>query len=211
MKFWVRPALVTVLVATGPVPGLDAQRYCYRIAPGDTAARLAEALTGDAGNRHASWFQIVDDRWQTVSKVDYDVVHPGWLACLDHGQLASARSGISDWRPAADAPKRRATAVLGSSVDFTFVAIAALILSTLSGWRFVVRHNRRSRERARAMRRFGMEFVREFGRPLTQFRGAEPLPRSRVRIQTRRSQLEILLAPAEGRSYPNLSDHKGNV
>ena len=44
--------------------------------------RMAERLTGDTLNRHAPWFQIVDQSWRPVSKIDYDVIHPGWLVCL---------------------------------------------------------------------------------------------------------------------------------
>jgi hypothetical protein len=61
------------------------------------------------------------------------------------------------------------------------------------------------------MRRFSGEFVREFGRTWTQYRGAGPLPRARVRINPRRERLEILVAPSPGQTYPNLSDHRFNV
>jgi hypothetical protein len=35
--------------------------------------------------------------------------------------------------------------------------------------------------------------------------------RAQLRLRPRRSRLEILLAPGNGRRYPNLSDHKKNV
>ena len=96
-------------------------------------------------------------------------------------------------------------------IDVSFVWVASLILGALSVSRFAVASWRQRRERAHVMRRFGGEFVREFGRPLAQFRGASPLPRARLRISPRRSRLEILIAPSNGGSYPNLSDHRSNV
>ena len=61
------------------------------------------------------------------------------------------------------------------------------------------------------MRRFGGDFVREFARPWTEYRGAGPLPRARLRISPRRERVEILVAPPPGQTYPNLSDHRFNV
>ena len=52
---------------------------------------------------------------------------------------------------------------------------------------------------AQTMRRFGGDFVREFARPWTQYRGAGPLPRARLRISPRRERVEILVAPPPGR------------
>lgn len=67
------------------------------------------------------------------------------------------------------------------------------------------------RLRARELRRFGNDFVREFARPWAHYRGAGPLPRTRLRINPGRACVEILVAPSPGRNYPNLSDHRVNV
>jgi hypothetical protein len=61
------------------------------------------------------------------------------------------------------------------------------------------------------MLRFGGDFVREFGRPWTRYRAAGPMPRAQLRVMPRRARVEILVAPARGRTYPNLSDHRCNV
>ena len=62
------------------------------------------------------------------------------------------------------------------------------------------------------MRRFGEAFVREFERPLLrQERSGHPAIQARLRADARQRRLEVLLAPAAGRRYPNLSDHKTNV
>ena len=194
----VRSALLTVLVLSGGAQDAIAQSTCFPIRVGDTAAQMAGRLTGDTLNRHAPWFQIVDQSWRPVSKIDYDVIHPGWLVCLADGRPTTTPAG----------PVGRS----GAGADLpTFVWVASLILGALSVSRFAVSYWRQRRERAHIMRRFGGEFVREFRRPLAQFRGGSPLPRARLRISARRSRLEILVAPADGRSYPNLSDHRSNV
>jgi hypothetical protein len=76
------------------------------------------------------------------------------------------------------------------------------------------------------MRRFGERFVVEFEEPLYQEPAARRVAipgvtgvegradrpvRSRLRFAPARNRLEILLAPHEGRSYPNLSDHRRNL
>ena len=53
-------------------------------------------------------------------------------------------------------------------------------------------------------------FVSEFERPLIQQPAERPV-RSRLRLSPARAKLEILLAPGQGRRYPNLSDHRKNV
>jgi hypothetical protein len=68
------------------------------------------------------------------------------------------------------------------------------------------------------MKWFGEAFVREFERPLFRQpvsrridrRDGHPV-RSRLRFAPRRHRLEILLAPHDGRIYPNLSDHRKNL
>lgn len=62
------------------------------------------------------------------------------------------------------------------------------------------------------MRRFGEAFVREFERPLLrEDRSGHPAIQARLRADAQQRRLEVLLAPAAGRRYPNLSDHKTNV
>ena len=78
------------------------------------------------------------------------------------------------------------------------------------------------------MKWFGERFVSEFERPLFRdpvrlrassgearrsaegAKAAHPV-RSRLRFAPRRDRLEILLAPHDGRTYPNLSDHRKNL
>ena len=205
-----RLALLIVVLLAAAAPDVRAQRYCYQIEPGETVARLAARLTGDARNRHAAWFQIVDGEWRSLPKHHYDLVQPGWLACLDQGLNAASRASAA--APVHRAPLvRPQVAAFMLPLDFTFLLVGALLVVALSTWRWVATTRRVRKERARVMRRFAADFVREFGRPLTQFRGADPPPKARLRMSPRRSQFEILLAPTNGRRYPNLSDHRVNL
>src|SRR5688572_1669805 len=68
MKRWVCASLLIVLVSGIGGWTVAAQTLCYPVTPGDTAARIAERLTGDPRNQQAPWFEIVDERWRRVSK-----------------------------------------------------------------------------------------------------------------------------------------------
>ena len=89
--------------------------------------------------------------------------------------------------------------------------IALIAAATLMAVVFVAMLWEMRRMRVREMRRFGNDFVREFARPWAHYRGAGPLPRTRLRISPGRARVEILVAPSPGRLYPNLSDHRINV
>lgn len=63
----------------------------------------------------------------------------------------------------------------------------------------------------RLMAAFGERFVQEFDRPLVRSRPSERVIDSRLRFNPHRSRVEVLIAPREGRVYPNLADHRKNV
>jgi len=67
------------------------------------------------------------------------------------------------------------------------------------------------RARLEVMRAFATIFVSEFERPLIRRRADESPVKARLRLAPARRRLEVLLAPAEGRTYPNLFDHRKNV
>ena len=54
------------------------------------------------------------------------------------------------------------------------------------------------------MTQFGDAFVREFERPLIESRDPARALRSRLRFRPHQGQVEVLLAPARARRYPNL-------
>ena len=63
----------------------------------------------------------------------------------------------------------------------------------------------------RCLKRFGERFIQEFERPLVPSRPLERVLDSRLRYSAHRARVDVLLAPREGRLYPNLADHRENV
>ena len=88
---------------------------------------------------------------------------------------------------------------------------AALVVPWFFGWRFLDDYLGRRKTESIVMRYFADRFVLEFERPLVRYGTAEHPVRSQVRNRLRPGRFDILLAPGEGRRYPNLSDHKKNV
>jgi hypothetical protein len=216
-----RSALLSVLVmaATAPVTAgaepfdTTTERFhCYRIQAGDTAADVAKRLTGHRGNLLGSSFQIFDSHRQLISRDHYDRISPGWTVCLAEGRSPVAIRTGSPATPAGsvEQPEQPAAKLQLTFSDpdvwwFASLVLAAMTsLVALNSWR-------KQLALAQIMQRFGGDFVREFGRPWAEYRGAGPLPRARLRIKPRRARVEILVAPAPGRTYPNLSDHRSNV
>ena len=112
-----------------------------------------------------------------------------------------------------NAPVHLGAAVTPTAVrlphPFLIVPILLLVMS-LGLYEF----DRRWRYRRAAiidMTQFGQLVIREFEKPLVQSRDPRPALKSQLRFKPYRSRLEVLLAPAMGRSYPNLSDHRKNV
>jgi hypothetical protein len=97
------------------------------------------------------------------------------------------------------------------NVDFTIVWLSAAMVVPWFGWRILDDYLARRKTATVVIRHFADRFVSEFERPLIRY-DAEELPmRSRVRYRVRPGRFDILLAPGEGRRYPNLSDHRKNV
>ena len=86
-----------------------------------------------------------------------------------------------------------------------WIALVLAIALIVSGLHDLVR------DRAAVLTRFGERFVREFDRPLVRGRSFEPVVEARLRVRPCRSEVQVMLAPGDGRLYPNLVDHKRNV
>jgi len=86
--------------------------------------------------------------------------------------------------------------------------LAVMISVLVLAWSWQYGDERRAR--LDMMRVFGKRFVAEFERPLLPNATGDPL-RARLKFAPGRRKLEILLAPGQGRTYPNLADHKRNV
>jgi len=191
------------------------QLTCYAIRSGDTAARLALRFTGSADNRYQPWFQIVNPATATViRKSRYSIIQSGWHVCVATEMLRRGftpqQSSLAPSAPAVlvQPGARRET----TPIDFSFlwwgaplfVGVSCLVLA----WAWKGLEERRAR--LDIMKRFGDSFISEFERPL--FRSAAgPSIKSRLRFAPRRQRLKILLAPGDGRIYPNLVDHRKNV
>ena len=188
---------------------------CTPIRHGDSAATLARNLTGDARHRTAPWFQIVDPASQTIlPKAGYDRIRPGWRACIAETALAPAPRQVSGestrgWLDATFGTLVNRAREADANVVLWLALVIAITLVSSSVGEYVAAR----KPVPDAIRRFAEEFVREFERPLLlpDERRRAVRARLRVNVSRRRRRLEVLLAPAAGRRYPNLSDHRTNV
>ena len=89
--------------------------------------------------------------------------------------------------------------------------VCAALVVPWFGWRIVDDYLARRKLASFIVQHFVQRFVDEFERPLVRYDAGERPLRSRVRFGIRRGRFAIFLAPGEGRTYPNLSDHKKNV
>jgi len=96
-------------------------------------------------------------------------------------------------------------------IDPTMLWLCAAMVVPWFGWRIVGDYLARRETASIVVQCFVQRFVDEFERPLVRYDIGERAVRSRLRFGVRRGRFSILLAPAEGRVYPNLSDHKKNV
>jgi hypothetical protein len=119
--------------------------------------------------------------------------------------LASADAGDGPESTASDIVRR-----LGG-IDFTMLWLCAATAVPWFGWRIVDGYLTRRKTAAIVVQSFVHRFVDEFQRPLVRYAVGERPVRSDVRFGARRGRFDILLAPGEGRRYPNLADHKKNV
>jgi hypothetical protein len=224
-----RSALPFVLVLMMPSTSFSGSLICHAIRSGESAAELSRRITGESWNAYQSWFQIVDASSRFVPKSQYDRIRPGWRACivkepprpitvdLAHRAAQAPPAVPADTRGLVGGDDlvllRFANArrlIDNAGADVTEVWIGATVILALFGWRVLDGYAGRRRHVLVVMSHFAYRFVREFERPLVQ-RPTEPPLRSRLRLSPARARLKILLAPGQGRRYPNLSDHRKNV
>jgi hypothetical protein len=188
---------------------------CYEIRAGDTAARLAQRFTGSEFNRYQVWFQILDPVTGTfIAKSRYNAIQSGWHVCVatDMLRLRSVPARYYAVSPALPALTATAVPVKAAVIDTRMVWWAAPFLVLVSGlllaWSW--KHIDERRARVDVMKRFGNRFISEFEGPLSRGVRSRPIT-SRLRFAPVRRKVEILLAPANGHTYPNLVDHRRNV
>jgi hypothetical protein len=192
---WIAFLLVCPRVNAAP------QLICLNAQPGDTAAVLALRLTNDSTDQHQPWFQVFNPataRW--IAKIDYGRLKAGWRACVPASHFAQQRLVVQ---------RRGQLAAVVRAIGwwwFPFtMSVTALVWSIFDGY------DDRRRKMSRDLEDFGKTFIQEFERPLLEQSATEPPVLSRLDVLTRRRRLEILLAPGNGRRYPNLSDHRKNL
>ena len=207
-----------LMMATGSPHAFGREMTCYVIVPGDTAARLAQRLTGNVHNWRQPWFRIVNPTTTTfVAKSRYSVIQSGWRVCVATDRLRPAfvPQPRQDLLPSAPAVSQQAdTTQELAAIDVHLLQSVASLFAVVSGVVFVWaarNYVRERRARLESMRGFASSFIFEFERPLFRSDPGEPAVQSWSRFAPARGKLEVLLAPADGRSYPNLFDHRKNV
>jgi hypothetical protein len=96
------------------------------------------------------------------------------------------------------------------NVDLTIMWLGTAIAVPWFGLQVLAGYVTRRRMASVLVQHFANRFIAEFERPLVRYDDTERPLKLRVR-NARRGRFEILLAPGEGRRYPNLTDHKRNV
>ena len=191
---------------------------CYLIQPGDTAARLAKHFTGDAHSRHQPWFQIVNPATETfIPKARYGLIQAGWHVCVATELLRQGSAQSRYPLVAAGAPVLLQTGVppQQTAIYSSRLVVGRSPRRVVSGlvlaWVVAGKYFGERQANLETMKGFGDKFISEFERPLFRRSANEPAVKSRLRFTPRRQTLEVLLAPVEGRTYPNLFDHRRNV
>src|SRR5262245_58501589 len=171
MRAWIACStlVIVIVIAQDPLIAITQRFRCYPIRPGDTAVQIARRLTGDGVNQRASWFQIFDAERRLVSKRRYDDIHAGWRACI-----AEARPVAAPAPPVVEAVE--ATAGFEEQPRASVAEPSSIVADPVLWWLisfglggaavalFAIDVGRKQAARARAMRRFGGAFVREFTR-----------------------------------------------
>jgi hypothetical protein len=91
------------------------------------------------------------------------------------------------------------------------VGLGSLGAAAVCGWISVENLAAKRKALEREMLAFGRAFLNDFERPLLIEGVAERPVHTRLRCVPRERRLDIMLAPAAGRRYPNLADHRRNV
>jgi hypothetical protein len=220
MKVGIIPctAAVALTVMSGVQPTLATRFTCFVIRPGDTAAHLALRFTGDIAHRREPWFQIVEPATSRfIPKAEYDRILPGWHVCIAaervRSELLPRAVGGEAARPVQPILAARFVqpfANVGITEVSWGVGVCALVV-TVAAWRLATRYSAGRRALVNVMTLFGQRFIREFERPLLLPGADARALESRLRFVPRQRRLDILLAPHDGHTYPNLSDHRTNV
>jgi len=235
---WSALPIILMLDAV-PAHAVAQSPVCHPIRRGESAMQAARRVTGNGQNAYREWFQIMNPSSRLVPKSQYNRVRLGWRACVITPAISlsahhvEAPTAVDAYEvpigspvpegPAAAPPLASADAgdepqfVLSDvvrrlgGVDLSLLWLCAAMVVPWCGWRIVDDYLTRRKTASLIVRYFVHRFVDEFERPLLRYDAGERPVRSGLRFGARRGRFDILLAPGEGRRYPNLSDHKKNV
>ena len=234
-------ALIVLMLEALPTDAFAQSPVCHAIRRGESAVQAAQRMTGSGRNAYQTWFQIMNASSRFVPKSQYDRIHAGWMACVVPAIRSLSSNANRVEEPEAATKSRApggpgvpealaAPAALSSAdagdrsqssasdlfrwlggLDLTMLWLCAAVVVLWFGWLIVDNYLTRRKTASIVVRYFVDRFVDEFERPLVRYDVEERPVRSRLRRGARVRRFDILLAPAEGRRYPNLSDHKKNV
>jgi hypothetical protein len=235
----VRHALPIVMLALTVAPSFAQSLVCHPIRRGESAGQAARRVTGNSQTMYSASFQIMNASSRFVPKSQYDRRLPaGSRACVIERParmtVARRRSAppAAFQTTAAPVPAAPPTAVAGpepvahfrvsaqpaasvapgpiARVNLGAVWLGAAIVVPWVAFRIVSGHAVRRKAASVRRQQFADRFIAEFERPLVLHDGTGPPVQTRVR-RARRGRFDVLLAPGQGRRYPNLTDHKRNV
>ena len=220
-RSFVRCLGLTACIGTGlaaesaATPGF----VCHPVRPGDSASSIALRLTQSNRGWNEPGFQIFDPiAARFIPKVGYRRIHPGWQVCVVESLLSRPPLLSSDRHVSPDrrevphtvaVPAPAPTARAKVSVGWWWFTLLAMM--PVTAWVAFQRVAVRSDTVARTLETFAADFIREFERPLIDERMHQSPLHSEISISPRMRSMEVRLAPAGGRRYPNLEDHRSNV
>ncbi len=193
---------------------------CYPVRRGDTAASISLRETQSIRGWREPGFQVFDPiAARFIPKAGYNHIHPGWQVCIVESLLRhpvvptdspTRPRGVSFDVPVS--PDRAAAALSTHAANPVRWWWLSLLLTTpIMGWIVFQKHTARARMAGRTLETFAIDFIREFERPLLDVRSQQPVVHSEITLSPRSRSMEVRLAPAGGRRYPNLADHRANL
>jgi hypothetical protein len=205
---------LAALLLTSPActPAREAWFTCVPLVRGETVASAAIRISAVPGAERQPWFQIFDpSASRFIDKNAYGRPRPGWRGCLADSQGGTALLSSHARVPALRVKKALVPPLVDrlAAAPEMFLGLA-LLLALLIALE-VAENSPVMRARATVLRAFGDRFAREFERPLLRPVPGDRAVDARVRVSPTSRTVDILLRPADGRSYPNLADHAANV
>jgi hypothetical protein len=191
---------------------------CHPVRPGDSASAIALRLTQSNRAWTEPGFQIFDPiAARFIPKARYRRIEPGWQVCVVESLFAppilSSDRHVSfnghevPRTVAVPAPATTAP----SSAPLRWWSLTLLAMTSVMAWITFQAMADRSNTVARTLETFAADFIREFERPLIDERTRQSALHSEITLSPRTRSMEVRLAPADGRRYPNLEDHRRNV